>query len=236
MRGRTQRLAAFLLAHGLGARRERSELEPWECGQSPVAIVLSNCPEYLEAMIASYRARAVPFSVNHHYRAGEVQDLLDQLGAEAVVYHRRFGPLVARSGPATRLLIDVDDGSGVAPLAGSVAFEDAVAAGVQVDDLPEPSPDDLYMVCTGGTTGTPKGCCGARPTSTSVAWRGRTRPRRSRSRRSPSSGSARSSLRRRSCTAARWTAFSGFHGGATVVLHDDAVRFGARTILDIRGT
>src|SRR3954447_3043205 len=69
---RTQRLAGFFGAAGLGVYRERLELERWQCGQHRVAIVMSNCPEYVETMIAAFRARVVPFNVNHHYNAGEV--------------------------------------------------------------------------------------------------------------------------------------------------------------------
>ena len=54
-------------------------------------------------------------------------------------------------------LIHVDDGSGVAPLPGAVRYEELLAAAP-----PEPldlalSPDDLYVLYTGGTTGMPKG-------------------------------------------------------------------------------
>jgi fatty-acyl-CoA synthase len=160
---RTRRLAAFLAGSGIGVRRERGELDRWECGQSPVAIVASNCPEYVEAMLGAYRARAVPFNVNHHYHPREVAALLDAVGTEAVVYHRRLGPPLAEAltapapGGGRRLLVDIDDGSGVAPLPGSVPFEDAIAASADVSRLPEPSPDDLYLICTGGTTGPPKG-------------------------------------------------------------------------------
>src|SRR5262249_35565462 len=94
---RTRRLAAFFRAQGLGGQRERADRERWECGQSPVAIVLSNCPEYVETMLGAFRARAVPFNVNHHYNATEVGQLLDQVGAEAIVYHRRLGPLLTEA-------------------------------------------------------------------------------------------------------------------------------------------
>jgi fatty-acyl-CoA synthase len=154
---RTRRLGAFLLDHGLGVTRERSELARWECGQSPVAVLLSNCPEYVETMIGAYRARAVPFNVNHHYHRDEVAALLDQVGAEAVVYHRRLGPLLRDDGPAGRLLVDVDDGSGVPARPGSIPFATAIADATGADTLPPASPDDLYLVCTGGTTGRPKG-------------------------------------------------------------------------------
>src|SRR5688572_32030537 len=61
---RSRRLGAFLEARGLGAERERSALARWECGQAPVALLLHNGPEYIEAMLACWRARAVPFNVN----------------------------------------------------------------------------------------------------------------------------------------------------------------------------
>ncbi|HSP96422.1 MAG TPA: AMP-binding protein, partial [Candidatus Dormibacteraeota bacterium] len=48
-----------------------------------VALLLYNCPEYIETMLGCFRARAVPFNVNQHYRPEEVRSLLDMLDAEA---------------------------------------------------------------------------------------------------------------------------------------------------------
>ena len=153
---RTRSLAAFLGGQGIGLHRERAELERWEKGQDTVALVLHNCTEYVEAMLGALRARAVPCNVNQHYRPAEVRALLDYFEARAVVYHRLYGPLLAEGCDTTDLvLVDVDDGSGVDPLPGSTTFEDAVATPVE-GPLPVPSPDDLYLVCTGGTTGRPK--------------------------------------------------------------------------------
>jgi fatty-acyl-CoA synthase len=151
------------------------------------------------------------------------------------VYHRRFGPVLAEDPKtAERVLIDVDDGSGVAPLDGSIAFEDAVAAGAGDANLPEPSPDDLYMLCTGGTTGTPKGVLwrqadiyvaamggsdGASPeliTSIAEIGMGVLFP-------APPLMHG----------AAQWTAFSGFHNGGSVVFHDDSTPFDAKAILGL---
>ena len=53
-------------------------------------------------------------------------------------------------------LIHVDDGSGNDPLPGAVRYEDLLAS---VSDEPLDvalSPDDLYVLYTGGTTGMPK--------------------------------------------------------------------------------
>ena len=155
---RTRSLAAFLRRHGIGLRRERDELERWECGQATVALLLYNCPEYIETMLGCFRARAVPFNVNQHYRPEEVRSLLDMLDAEAVVYHRALAPLVAEAIARTtaRCSSTSTTARSVAPLAGSTSFEDAVATPADAADLPVPSPDDLYLVCTGGTTGSPK--------------------------------------------------------------------------------
>lgn len=241
---RSRRLGAFLRAGGLGAHRERADLERWECGQSPVAILLSNCPEYVEAMIGAYRARAVPFNVNHHYNADEVAALLAAVGAEAVVYHRRLGPLLAAATPLEgRLLLDVDDGSGVAPLAGSVPYERALASASDADvaGLPTPSGDDLYLVCTGGTTGKPKGVlwrqgdvyvaamggfegATAERVAALVAVPGGPAGPRSR-------GGVWFAVPPLMHGAAQWTAFAGLALGVTLVLHDDTVPFDAGAIL-----
>jgi fatty-acyl-CoA synthase len=237
---RTRGLAAFLGAHGLGSHRERAELERWECGQDTVAVLLHNRPEYLETMLGCYRARAVPFNVNQHYRAGEIHGVLDMLDTAAVVYQRALGPLLAealaeRDEDARRapLLIDVDDGSGVPPLAGSTGFEDAVATRVDAAALPTPSPDDLYVVCTGGTTGTPKAVLwrqadvfvsgmGGDPEATveSIAATA-----------AAGGGGAWFAAPPLMHGAAQWTAFGGLHLGATIVLHDDTRPFDAATIL-----
>ncbi|SQD96684.1 AMP-dependent synthetase and ligase [Parafrankia sp. Ea1.12] len=241
VRDRTRRLAAYLRRHGLGVRRERHELRRWECGQSTVAVVMSNCPEYLETMIGAFRARAVPFNVNHHYAPREIGALLSQVGAEAVVYHRRLGPKVAQAvrlnaRPDGRLngllLIDVDDGSGVAPLPGSTSFPSALADAQGVHDLPVPSPDDLYLVCTGGTTGTPKGVLWRQGDVYVGAAGGADVDTRD-----VIAGIARTGAGVWFAApplmhgAAQWTAFAGLVNGGTVVLHDDSRPFDARAIL-----
>lgn len=231
---RTRRLAAFLAAQGLGARRERDDLERWECGQSTVALALWNCPEYLEAMYGCFRARAVPVNVNHHYRA-EVRAVLDMVGAEAVVYHRGLAPLVADAlGDAPCLLLHVEDGSGVRPLPGSTDLEAAIEHGGSGGStaLPEPSPDDLYVMCTGGTTGAPKAVLWRQADAFVAALGG-------------SESTTAASLAEAAAhgagayfpapplmhAAAQWTAFAGLHSGAKVVLHDDRGPFDARAVL-----
>ena len=230
---RVRGLADFLGRRGLGLQRERGELQRWECGQSPVALVLHNRPEYIEAMLGCYRARAVPFNVNQHYRPAEIRSLLDQVGAEAVVYQRALGPLIAEAlGPRDPVLIDVDDGSGVPALEGSSSFEDATA-GESGMELPEPDPDDLYIVCTGGTTGSPKAVLWRQGDIFVSAMGGSEDASRESLMRTASESEATwfaaSPLMH---AAAQWTVFAAIHMGSTVVLHDDTEPFDARTILE----
>jgi 3-oxocholest-4-en-26-oate---CoA ligase len=230
---RTRSLGAFLHAHGFGIQRERGELERWECGQSRVAILLSNCPEYVETMIGAYRARAVPYNVNHHYNTREVAASLRQIGADGVVYHLRVAPLLGQAPLDGRVLLHVDDGSGVAPLRGSVRYEEALAAGTASDALPEPSPDDAYVVCTGGTTGAPKGVLWRQADIYVSAMGGIEGATGEQIEAIASQGAgvwfAAPPLMH---AAAQWTVFAALHNGGTVVLHDDAEAFDARTILE----
>jgi fatty-acyl-CoA synthase len=55
------------------------------------------------------------------------------------------------------VLLQVDDDSGHALLPGAVSYEEALAASSPKGPPVDPSPDDLYILYTGGTTGMPKG-------------------------------------------------------------------------------
>lgn len=63
---RARRLANFLAAQGLGAHRERAELQNWECGQDRVALIMHN-DLYPDMVIGCLKARTVPVNVNYHY-------------------------------------------------------------------------------------------------------------------------------------------------------------------------
>ena len=154
---RTRRLANFLAVNGFGAHRERNELENWECGQDRVALLMHN-DLYPDAVIGCLKARTVPANVNYNYSPREVAELFDYLRPRAVIYHKSFGPKFADVLPpaSADLLISVDDGSDAPELPGTIRLEDALAQG-DTDQAIAPSPDDVMMVCTGGTTGRPKG-------------------------------------------------------------------------------
>ena len=154
---RTRRLANFLAGKGLGAHRERDTLERWECGQDRVALIMHN-DLYTDMVIGCLKARTVPVNINYNYTPREVAELLDYVQPRAVIYHRALGTKFADvlRPDSADLLVSVDDGSTAPQLAGAVPLDDALAKG-ETDQGVTGSPDDLLMICTGGTTGRPKG-------------------------------------------------------------------------------
>ncbi len=132
-----------------------------EAGLGPdakVGLFLFNSPEYAEAHFASFKMRAVPVNVNYRYLDEELAYLLDNVDCEALVYHTSLGERVehvrARL-PGLRVLIEVDDG-GPHRVRGALAYEEVLASHPPAPRIAR-DPDDHYMVCTGGTTGMPKG-------------------------------------------------------------------------------
>jgi len=157
---RARRLASVLHAHGLGSHRERSGLANHESGQDHVGLYMLNAPEYVEAMLGCYRARVAPFNVNYRYVDDELVYLLDDADAVGLVYHARYAPTLMRIRdrlPRVRLLLQVDDGSGEPLVPGALDYEAALAAASPAGPDVTPTPDDLYILYTGGTTGAPKG-------------------------------------------------------------------------------
>jgi fatty-acyl-CoA synthase len=140
---RAARLAAAFRALGVGPG-------------SKVAFYLYNCNEYLEALFATFKLRAVPANVNYRYTADELAYLLENSDAEVVVFHGSLGDrvdAVRDSKLKVRAAVQVDDGS---PLVdGALRYEDLIEAHEPMERI-ERSGDDLVFLYTGGTTGMPK--------------------------------------------------------------------------------
>ena len=155
--GRTNRLANYFSDKGFGVYAARETIERWECGQDRVALIMYN-DLYPDMVIGCLKARVVPVNVNHHYSAHEIRDLLDYVRPRGIIYHRSLGARFAEVLPpiGTELLVSIDDGSAAPELPGAVSLDDALAVGSSDFHLAG-SPDDLIMMCTGGTTGRPKG-------------------------------------------------------------------------------
>ena len=128
--------------------------------QDKVAHYLYNCPEYLESMFGMYKAGLVPVNTNYRYTDDEIVYLWDNADAVAVVFHATFVDRCAalRSRLENiRTWICVDDGSAPCP-DWAIPYETAAgSANDRVIPAWGRSPDDLYMLYTGGTTGMPKG-------------------------------------------------------------------------------
>jgi len=144
-----------------------------DAGRAPgahVGILARNRAEWVETMIGCYKARTVPINLNFRYVAPELRYVVDNADLEALVYERELSQLVAdslegdtRDRPLDLLVIE--DGTDPAvgdPVTAStgtspVRYEDALTAADGGRDFGPRSPDDLYVLYTGGTTGMPKG-------------------------------------------------------------------------------
>ncbi|HVC69512.1 MAG TPA: acyl-CoA synthetase [Acidimicrobiales bacterium] len=157
---RSRRLASFLYRHDFGVHAERSTLAGHQSGQDHLGLYLYNGNEYLEGMLGAYKARVAPFNVNYRYVEEELRYLLRDAKARGLIYHATFAPILERVLPELRdleLLIQVADESDEPLLPGAVDYETALASAPPELPPVEPSPDDLYILYTGGTTGMPKG-------------------------------------------------------------------------------
>ncbi len=145
---RANQVAHHLRAEGVGAGDQ-------------VGLYLYNCSEYLEAMWACFKLRAVPVNVNYRYVDEELLYLFDNADMVACVHNREFVPHIAKvrqAAPKLRSFLSVDDGSEADPASiGSVDYEVARAAQSGERDFAARAEDDLFILYTGGTTGMPKG-------------------------------------------------------------------------------
>ncbi|MET9103742.1 AMP-binding protein [Streptomyces antibioticus] len=125
------------------------------------ALAMLNRPEHLVALVACLRLGLTPANVNYRYTAAELADLLTLLRPRAIFFDA--SNLSAISG--ARNLMDshharlwiVDGGP---PPPWGTALSDLLQSSTPLYDILS-SPEDLFLKCTGGTTGRP----------TAVRWR-----------------------------------------------------------------
>lgn len=124
-----------------------------------VGIQLYNCAEYLEAFFACCKIGAIAVNVNYRYVADELQGLFNSLDLRALVHGADFDAAVLEAiaqVPTLRLALRVGEVRDGLP-AKMRPYEAVLAEGAQELVDPERSDDDIFMLCTGGTTGLPKG-------------------------------------------------------------------------------
>jgi acyl-CoA synthetase (AMP-forming)/AMP-acid ligase II len=148
LEARANRLAHHLADHGVGPGDH-------------VGIYAYNSVEWIETLWAVFKLRATWVNINYRYVEEELRYLFDNADMVALVYQREFAPrvLAVRDElPLLRHTVVIDDSSDIdIGAVGSVPYEEAMASGSPERDFAPRSPDDRYILYTGGTTGMPKG-------------------------------------------------------------------------------
>ncbi|QLL07394.1 acyl-CoA synthetase [Mycobacterium vicinigordonae] len=129
---RATQLAHWLAEHGVGHGDD-------------VAIYCRNGPEYLEAMLAAFKIRAVPINVNYRYQKAELTYLFRDSDPKSVIAAAEFAADARTAAPRAAVLTV------------GIEYEAALARQSSARDFAPRSPDDEYILYTGGTTGYPKG-------------------------------------------------------------------------------
>ena len=229
---RTRRLANFLAGRGFGAHRERADLQNWDCGQDRVALVMHN-DLYPDMVVGCLKARTVPVNVNYNYTPREVSELLDYVRPRAVIYHKSLGAKFADVFPpdGADLLLSVEDGSGGPELPGAVSLDDALAHG-DSDHRVTALPDDLLMICTGGTTGRPKGVLWRQSDLyvSSMLGADHASAKEIHDKVRPAAGPPWFAVSPLMHAAGMWTAFAAIMAGTSVVLYDTSKRLDPRLV------
>ncbi len=143
----SNRMAANLTAAGLGPGDH-------------VGIYGPNSVEWMETMLGTFKIRAVPINVNYRYVTDELTYLFDNADLAGLVFDAEFAERVREvrdACPKLRHLVHIGGANEHTEALGAVDYLDALAA-QSADRVPrDRSPDDLYVLYTGGTTGFPKG-------------------------------------------------------------------------------
>ena len=135
-----------------------------EAGIKPgdhVGCHMMNGLPYVTTMLGCFKVRAVPVNINYRYVREELEYLYKDADLVAVVFDDEFAERVKEVADGIdklRHLVLVGDATEDVLPKGTVRWNDVVPnQDASRDGLPERSPDDLYILYTGGTTGMPKG-------------------------------------------------------------------------------
>jgi acyl-CoA synthetase (AMP-forming)/AMP-acid ligase II len=125
-----------------------------------VGIYGPNSVEWMETMLGTFKIRAVPINVNYRYVTDELTYLFDNADLAALVFDSEFAERVLEvrdACPKLRHLVHIGEASEHTEALGSADYVGALVAESPDRVARDRSPDDLYVLYTGGTTGFPKG-------------------------------------------------------------------------------
>lgn len=131
------RVVRLLRSHGL------------ESGDA-VALLCGNRPEFVEVLAAALRGGYRITPVNWHLNAEEVEYIINDCEAKALIAETRYPSAAAAIAPAARVKVSIGED---AP--GFLAYQEALA-GLDGGDIDDPVLG-AAMLYTSGTTGRPKG-------------------------------------------------------------------------------
>jgi 3-oxocholest-4-en-26-oate---CoA ligase len=127
------RLAHYLAARGVGPG-----------GQ--VGLYARNSVEAVETLLAAIKLRGVAINLNFRYRESELAYHLRDADLSALVHDEDLAPVVDAVVPPGLPRVSIGGN-----------YAAALAAESAARDFGPRSPDDIYIIYTGGTTGRPKG-------------------------------------------------------------------------------
>lgn len=132
---RTNSLARAMLASGLTTGDR-------------FAVLARNIPEYVEIAAAAFKARLTYVNVNYRYTTDEIAYVLADSGARALFFQGGFADTVTPLLDGLTLAVAID---------GADAGYDGLVSRDATPLAIDRSPDDGYLLYTGGTTGRPRG-------------------------------------------------------------------------------
>jgi acyl-CoA synthetase (AMP-forming)/AMP-acid ligase II len=125
-----------------------------------VGLFLYNGNEFLEAMLAAFKIRAVPININYRYVEEELAYLFANADLAALFVQRELAPralAVADRVPTLKTIVVVEDDSPRTQHPDTLDYEPMLASSSPERRFDARSGRDHYIIYTGGTTGLPRG-------------------------------------------------------------------------------